>query len=230
MQNREWRARFRERVSELLKLFAPADELIRQAGIVNERLKQVLARVNPQAAQDQENRFNQLKERLIAHAKNLEIQNSQSDPRAREFDDNGRLVLTDWYKVSESPDSTLELIDLPKGIKAYSILCGPNSLCNASWRCKTMLAKGTYVFHASLKTSHVTSKDEKNQVGGAGIYISGTTRKIGRKGDANWGPLKFEFTVQEEIRTVEFIAELRAKKGQVWYDATSFYLTRKSKE
>jgi hypothetical protein len=39
--------------------------------------------------------------------------------------------------------------------------------------------------------------------------------------------VEFEFTVQEDLRNVEFIAELRARKGQVWYDAAALHLTRK---
>jgi hypothetical protein len=141
MQNAEWRTRYRERVGEFLPKFSPAEELNKRVDMVNERLSRVLTLINPQAARDHESRVKQLKERLIAHADHLVRQHSQPDPRPKEFDESGRLLLTDWRQVSESPDAKLELVDLPKGIKAYSIQCGPKSACNSSWRCKTLLAK-----------------------------------------------------------------------------------------
>lgn len=230
MLKAEWRQLYRQRVGELLSLFSPTDRLVKRVDVVHERLRPVLAKMNPQAARDHDDRVNKLKERLVARVENLIQQQSQPDPQPREFDDKGRLTLTDWYAVSESPDAKLEVVDVPKGPKAYSILCGEKGKCNASWRCKTLLAKGTYLFHAKLKTNRVNAPDEKNVAVGAGLRISGIGRTNVRKGTVTWTPVEFEFTVNEEIRKVEFIAELRARKGQVWFDIDSLYLTRKTAE
>jgi hypothetical protein len=40
--------------------------------------------------------------------------------------------------------------------------------------------------------------------------------------------LEYEFTVEEEVRDVELVAELRATRGQVWFAADSFRLVRNS--
>lgn len=229
MLNGEWRTLYRERVRELLTLFSPTDNLLKRVDLANDRLRPVLAKISPQAAQDHDDRVKRLKDRLVARVENLIEQQSQSDPKPLEFDDSGRLKLSDWYAVSESPDAKLEVVDLPKGIKAYSILCGANR-CNASWRCKTLLAKGTYRLHASMKTLQVNAPDEKGKVVGTGIRISGVTRPNVRKGTVNWTPVEFEFTVIEDVRKIEFVAELQARKGQVWFDVESLYLTRSSKE
>ena len=230
MMNGEWRARFRERVGELLELFSPTDKLLKRIDVAHARLRPVLFKMNPQTASDHDGRVNRLKERISARVENLLKQQSQPDPKPRDFDDDGRLKLTDWTPVSESPDAKLEVVQLPKGIRAYSIRCGAKSPCNASWRCKTLLAKGTYVLHANVQTKTVVAKDEKNVAVGAGVRISGMDRSNVRKGTAPWTPLEFEFTVLEDLRNVEFVAELRARKGEVWYEVDSLYLTRKASE
>lgn len=230
MQNGEWRARFRERVTELLKLFSPTDGLLKRIDTVHERIRPVLMRISPQAAQEHDQNVKHLKDRIIARVESLLRQKDQPDPAPREFDSEGKLLLTNWYPVSETPDTKLEILDLPKGPKTFSILCGKKSTCNASWRCKEFLSKGTYVFHARIKSHQISAKEERAYAVGAGIRISGMTRTNMRRGTAAWTPVEFEFTIEEEKKTVEFIAELRSKSGQVWYDVDSLYLTRKTQE
>jgi len=143
-----------------------------------------------------------------------------------EFDEQGNLQLTDWHSVSETEDAVLEEVELPEAKKAYSILCGPGAQCVASWRCKVLLAKGCYVLHANCQTSEVEStEDEKGRA--AGVRISGSQRTNKREGTSKWAPIDFEFTVDEEIRDVELVAELRATRGQVWFEAESLRLNRK---
>ena len=49
-------------------------------------------------------------------------------------------------------------------------------------------------------------------------------------GTSKWKPVEFEFSVEEEIREVELVAELRTTRGQVWFDAQSLHLSRKQAE
>ncbi|MBS0266994.1 MAG: CotH kinase family protein [Planctomycetes bacterium] len=226
MQNGTWRARYRERVGELLALFSPADGILQRVDTIHARIRPVLNAMGPQVAQAHDDRVRQLKARLVARAEGLIAQQSQEDPRPRSFDDAGRLALSDWNPVTESPDAKLEVVDMKKVPKAYSIRFTAKGRCNASWRCKTLLGKGTYLLHAKMKTERVAAVEEKGQPFGAGIRISGMTRDNVRRGTANWMPVDFEFTIEEDTRMVEFILELRAKHGQVWFDSESLFLTR----
>jgi len=54
---------------------------------------------------------------------------------------------------------------------------------------------------------------------GAGIRISGATRVEGMEGDRDWTSMRFAFQVEESVRPVELVAELRATLGKVWIDA-----------
>ena len=230
MLNAEWRARYRERVTELMELFSPTDNLLKRIDAASDRLKPVLGQINPQAAQSHEEGVKGLKARIVARVEGLIRQNSQSDPKPRDFDASGRLNLASWYPVSESPDAKLEILEMSKGLKAYSILCGKKSQCNASWRCKELLARGSYVLHAKLKANQIAAREERNVAVGAGVRIDGMTRTNIRRGSSSWGPVQFKFTVEEEVRNVEFIAELRARTGQVWYEVDSLYLTKEALE
>ncbi|MCY2966927.1 MAG: CotH kinase family protein [Planctomycetota bacterium] len=226
MHNRDWRARYRERLRELLPLFSPADDIQKRVDTIHARLRPVLLKMGAQVAADHNPKVKDLKARLVARATNLTQQQSLPDPRPRDFDESGRLVLTDWKPVSETPDAKLELVELKNGPQAYSIQFLAKGRCNASWRSKASLGKGTYTLHAKMKADRISTMVEKGQVTGAGIRIEGMNSDNLRRGTVNWIPLKFEFTVTEDIRTVEFVIEMRARRGQVWFDTESLYLTR----
>jgi hypothetical protein len=77
-----------------------------------------------------------------------------------------------------------------------------------------------------LRTINVTPmEDEKGS--GAGIRISGAERANHLENSTVWTRLEFNFTVAEEIKDVELIAELRATHGQAWFQLDSLSLSRK---
>lgn len=229
MRNPEWRVKYRERVGELLPLFAPPDRLLKLVDIGHRRLRPALKAIDPQLALDHADRVRELKERLIARAENLTQQNEQQDPQPEEFDETGTLKLTDWYTASESEDAVIEEVELPDKGNAYSITCGPGGQCIASWRRKVLLGKGTYILHGRCRTKDVDAIDDEKGIA-AGVRISGSNRTNKLGGTSDWKPLEFEFVIDEEIRDVELIAELRATRGQVWFAAESFCLRRKSSD
>lgn len=225
MRNSEWRAKYRERINQLLPLFAPPVRLLEQVDIGLHRLQPILAAIDPELARNHVDRVNELKERLIARAENLIQQSQDADPKPHEFDENGQLALTDWYPESECEDAVVEMVDLPEDKKAYSIQCGPSEQCIASWRCKILLANGRYRVEAKLRTNDVVQlEDDKGA--GAGLRISGLSRSNHVDGTAEWQTIDFEFGIDEDVRDVVFVAELRAKRGQVWFDPESMRLTR----
>lgn len=229
MQNPEWRVRYRKRLTELLPTFAPATKLQGRVEALRRRLQPILAAIDPQLARDHAERVKEFKERLAARAESLTQQNEQEDPKPPEFDENGVMHLADWYGASESEDATVEEVELKKDKRAYSIVCGPSGHCVASWRRRVLLGKGTYTFHANVRTKNVASiEDEKGSA--AGLRISGADRTNTLAGTSKWKPLEFEFTIEDELREVELVAELRTTKGQAWFEPESLRLTRKPAE
>ena len=185
--------------------------------------------MDPQLARDHGQRVKEFKERITARAISLREQTQLEDPKPPEFDENGNMHLPDWYGASESDDAAVEEVDLENEKKAYSVTCGSSGRCIASWRRRILLAQGTYTFHAMVKTNNVAALEDEKGIG-AGLRISGENRSNKQQGTSDWKPLEFEFTVAEETREVELVAELRATAGQVWFDRDSLRLTRKVPE
>ena len=226
MQNPEWRARYRQRISDLLPLFNPPGQLQKRVEFLRRRLRPTLASIDPQLARDHGERVKGFKQQLTERAANLKLQSEQEDPQPPEFDENGKMYLADWYTASESEDAVVEEVELEGEKKAYSIVCGPSGQCVASWRRKVLLAKGTYTFHASIQTNDIAAiEDAKGSA--AGLRISGVNRTNAVDGTSEWKPIEFEFTVEEESREVELVAELRTTRGQAWFDRESLHLARK---
>ncbi len=226
MQNPEWRARYRKQIRELLLLFDPPDKLHQRVAFLRRRLQPVLTAINPQLSREHAERVKGFKEQIAARAASLKEQSGQEDPKPPEFDENGNMYLADWYPASESEDAVVEEIEQEGEKKAYSILCGPSGHCVASWRRRVLLEKGTYTFHASIQTKDIAAiEDEKGSA--AGLRISGASRTNTLDGTSEWKPLEFEFTIEEETRDVELVAELRTTRGQAWFDRESLHLSRK---
>jgi len=225
MQNPEWRARYREQIRELLPLFNPPDKLHKRIDFLRSRLQPVLAAIDPQLAREHAERANGFKEQIAARAASLKEQSEREDPKPPEFDENGNMYLADWYTASESEDAAVEEVELGKQM-VYWIACGPSGQCVASWRRKVLLAKGTYTFHGSIMTKDVAAiEDEKGSA--AGLRISGAKRTNTVDGTSDWKPIEYEFTVEEESREVELVAELRTTSGHAWFDRESLHLSRK---
>ena len=94
----------------------------------------------------------------------------------------------------------------------------------ASWRRSVALAPGRYRFEAMVKTAGVEGGDASGD--GAGLRISGGTRKgvNGLTGNAAWQKIGFEFeaTGAEAI----LVAEVRAPKGEAWFQTESLQIVK----
>jgi hypothetical protein len=228
MQNPQWRARFRDRVRQVLPLFDPPDKLLGQIERMELRIRPVLEQIDWEQANGYGERIKELKERLTARAANLREQSEQPDPpppRPLEFSGTEGIELADWQPASESEDAVLEVVELPENRAAYLIRCGPGGTCIASWRRTVLLAQGEYRLSVSATTSDVTPlQDEKGA--GAGVRISGSARSTGLDGTSDWQPLEYRFSVAADEQEVTLVAELRAKAGQVQFDTQSMKVFR----
>ena len=99
---------------------------------------------------------------------------------------------------------------------------------SASWRASVLLTKGHYRFEVLAKVSGVVSVLNTNKGGGAGIRQHGITKPRTNKleGDSSWQPLAYEFQVAHEEDEIQLLCELRANKGEVWFDLDSLRLLK----
>ena len=86
-----------------------------------------------------------------------------------------------------------------------------------------MLDPGKYRFVALVKTKGVTPL--VNDGNGAGIRISGGKRTNKLLADSDWTELEFPLELANSGE-VELVCELRAQKGEVWFDRDSLRLIK----
>jgi hypothetical protein len=103
-------------------------------------------------------------------------------------------------------------------------------ICHASWRTQVRLAPGRYRFEGRVRSRNVEAlSDDKGE--GAGLRISGRDRVNGNRltGTSDWKALVYPFAVNTSGESVELICEVRANKGEVWFDTESLRLVRESR-
>ena len=225
LSNPQWRAAYRDRISELLPLFSPPDRLLKRVDEVHARIRPVVNEWNTDAARDLDNHVRDLKQRIAERAKNLKQQSDIPEPRPLKFDRNGVANVIGWKPKAESADAKLDEEMIANEPSRYRIEAGPGGRCVASWRAKVLLPAGKYMFVGTVRTAGVIALAETSGEG-AGVRISGSRRTNKLAGDSAWQKLEHEFEILPATQEVELVAELRATKGQVWFKADSLRLVR----
>lgn len=224
LQNPEWRARYRDRLSELIKLFSPPDRLHARIDQVTSRTRPVLATFGENVAREHLDRAKGMKDQLTNRAQNLLMQAATADPRPLKFAADGTATVPNWYARAESADAKHEEVKVD-GVQALSITAGPSGQCVASWRAKVLLAGGNYELRARVRTAGVAGV-QGGPGNAAGLRVSGGQRTNQVDGTSAWQTIKQEIQIGAPMQEIELVAELRATKGQVWFDAGSLQLVK----
>ncbi len=232
MGNPAWRERFQARVNGLLPLFSPPDKLNARVDALFEKLRPTLVAMGEDFAQERAERVRELKERIVARAQSLEAQKTFPPPEPPPergplaFDENGQAELGDWRTAAEVEDAILEEVGGENDAPLLCITGGPSGHCIASWRTNVILPQGRYRFVARAQATAIEPLEGDDRGLGAGLRLSGTMRQNHLEQTADWTDLAFEFVVDEEVREVELVAELRAKSGTVRFDRGSMKIVR----
>ncbi|HQR05996.1 MAG TPA: CotH kinase family protein [Gemmatales bacterium] len=228
MTNPTWRAKYREKMDQLMPFFTPTTKLFARIDEINKRIQPVIAGINKQTENEYLANMNNLKERISAREKVLVAQNAIPDPKPFLFDANGIAVVTAWEERKETDDAVHERVTLPNEPKCLSIKAGPSGQCIASWRSRVILPAGTYRFAVKAKAEKIEAKTDQ-QGSGAGIRISGSQRSNKLEGTSDWKLLIYQFTIEQPQQEVELVAELRAASGQVLFQTDSMRLVKVKK-
>jgi hypothetical protein len=87
------------------------------------------------------------------------------------------------------------------------------------------LPQGRYVFEARVRTVNVPESKEPAQ--GAGLRVSGGQRRAGITGSTDWQKVEYEISADQGVTDVELVCELRAARGEAWFDTDSLRVVRK---
>ena len=170
-----------------------------------------------------EGRAGLLQKRIELRAANVAAQLAGIPPVPLKFDGSGVATLNATNYWRDEPDRGEPLFDVTRlDAKETLHIQARNERTRASWRAQVYLTRGWYRFEGMARTDSLAG-------GSARLRISGDTRSIGISGNsAAWRPLAHVFEVQDAGTDVEFVCELTALKGEVWFDVGSLRLRKLS--
>ena len=218
LQTPEGRNTYRERVGQLYTNVFKVDALTKRVDDAAARLK--AGARNPGEAKAVDGYAAEMRNRITARAKNIAEQLAAPPPQPLRFDSAGFAQISGWRTKQESPETKLEQKS-DSGKKLLSI----SGSGVASWRTRVLLEPGKYHFQGQAKAQGIAPQ-ESDIGSGAGLRISGGKRTNKLVGDKDWTELKYDFEVPGTEAEIELVCELRATKGQVWFDASSLRLAR----
>ncbi len=228
MQQPALRKRYRERIRELLPLFAPQKVLARMAPYVA-MLQREHESLGDEAARAYEDAVRGMKGRVEARHKSLLAQAKAPEPKPLQLAVGKPLALKQWRTAAETDGIELEKkshIGAPSLHLAIQQRGDEPRL--GAWRTNLLLPKGRYELRGAARCEKVDPpKDDEDGSQHGGVTLRCDGAKSPRlTADANWTPLVCAFEVAEFQRNVELSCELSAFAGKAWFRFDSLQLVR----
>ena len=224
LENTEWRREYRKVLKELLPALT-SPQLMRECDEKIALLRSYFQQQSDEAAAAYDEMSNNWKSQLEARVAALQELVEQPEPAPLEFDETNRISLTDWYQASEVESVRMDAVRLDEQERNTLLISVAEAACVASWRQRVLLAKGNYVLTVLCKTEDVVPLEESPNRAGA-VRISKSEPLETLVGSRDWSEIRFPFAVFEDQRQVEFVLELRAAQGTIWFDSDSLVLER----
>jgi hypothetical protein len=220
LSNPEWKKAYGERVEKIYnEVLNPTDWAARNAEVA-EKVHAALVKVNPQWAKDYFPLINGARDRVAARVAAAGKQLGDI-PKPMEFDQSGVMKLAKGWREENGGAARIATAAVD-GKQCLHIVAGGGV---GSWRKALALPPGKYRFEAMAKSTGIASiADAKGK--GAGLRISGATtpRTNAIEGDSGWKQLAYEFDSAGGATVL--VAELRAAKGEVWFDSGSMQIVK----
>jgi len=214
---------YRQRLAELFRDVYRLETLTNRLEQLHSRNRPVIAKMSPAAAAEYDNAVATVRDRIVQRWIGVKKQ-LDAEPAPLQFN-NDTAKLTGWSERNDSATGKLDRVT-DGGKSLLHIVAAGN--CTSSWRKTLFLEGGHYRLEGQARTAGVNPLKDGEKGEGAGLRISGTTRPRANKlvGDSNWKGMEFEFEVPPTGNSVELVCELRATRGEVWFNADSLKLVR----
>ena len=230
LETAEGQHRYRQRAAELVTNVFTAERLTNHIQKLQARIQPVLASINPELAREHDRAVANLLNSVQLRARRVREILSEPEPEPLRLDNSGEALLVKWQTLDSRGTGILDQPTDASGRKTLHIAASPAGRCTASWRTRVILPGGRYLFSAQARTAGVAplSKDVNTKGVGAGIRQSQhQPRKHSLVGDTDWQTVEYEFEVPGESGEAALLCELRAEKGEVWFDLASLKVRRK---
>ncbi len=224
METSEGRRLYYARLSEFNRTLLIPETLTNRIQQWAARVEPVLAQLGPASVQAHRRDVAELCERIAQRKDSLEEQLAGGPGNTPTFDSAGVAPLASWVSTNSYGRPLCKRETQPAGPTLLHIRTDASGI--GSWRTKVLLEDGHYIFQARMQTKGVVC-DSRDLKAGAGLRAfgrSGTKKQIA---DSPWTDVSYEFDLPDGVHEVELICELRAAKGDVWFEEDSLKLIRK---
>lgn len=223
MRTSQGRRAYREKFATLFTNVFEVAVLTNRVDTVVAQVSPALATFDKAASNEFRSQANGVKERIVQRAGEIRKQLASPDQKLLPFSNNVA-KLPDW-RAENGPN--LAKLDKTKDAEGRSILhivATTNSA--ASWRSKIILEGGRYRFEGIARAAGVVPLKDDKRGSGAGLRISQQPRTNSFANDNIWAKMETEFEAASPDDEIDLVCELRAQKGEVWFDADSLKLVR----
>ena len=221
----ELRARYLQRVCSLATNLFVVSHLTNRVNQAVAALLPVVQASDAEAARSFSNFTSNYKTRIVNRRAKLERQfailNGTAEPLRLT---NDMVHLTEWTAENWQPATRMERAQDAECKQTLAILA--TRPVAASWHAQVLLEAGRYRFEAIARCVGIETTPRRKG-GGASLTVLGykRTESNSLSEDSSWQKLYCEFEVNA-TEDVDLACELRALKGQVWFDASSLQLVR----
>ena len=208
------------RLGELYTNLFRVDALLKRVDVLSSVIQNALTESGTRSAQRYQHQVDALKahigERGKSLARQLEDATKPLDPRL-----SIPIHLKGW--TTRAQDGQPEFDQSAEESRPNLLhISAQHGKAAGSWRTRVQLDPGRYRFEGELRLREVVPG---NNGTGTGLRISGGRPVRELSGSTDWRPFSYELQVAGS-REVEFICELRALAGEVWFDAEKLQVTR----
>lgn len=212
------RERYLERIATLRANVFIEEKLTNRVHELARRIRPTLAAYAPELAEEHDREVGYLCQRIGDRARSISEQLA-SPENPISFDAHGVARLPDWAPVQRQRGMVdLELAERD-GRKVLQVAAGPGGGVGA-WRTRVLLEAGAYRFEGNARTRGV------GRAGGVTLRISGTRDLSIQASDDEWSLFSCSFAISQPLAEIELICEMRAGRGEAWFDLESLRLVR----
>jgi hypothetical protein len=218
----EGKRKYLERMSELYTNVWHVEAILKRVDQLAAVIRPAIAETSSSAARYHDSEVENLKERISQRDESLRRQLASVVKQPR-LEVKSALALSGWTRRTQSGAPEFRQEKTAEGQDALYVAARGNTI--GSWRTKVMLEEGAYRIEGKVRTRDVRpSSGEPN--GGAGLRVSGGAVASELTGTQDWQRFAYSFRVPEGGGEAEVICELRAARGEAWFDGSSLRVVR----
>ncbi|GDY19116.1 hypothetical protein LBMAG56_04610 [Verrucomicrobiota bacterium] len=222
MQTPQGRALYEQQAQKLFTSVFQLEDLLAHVNEISAVIQSGLTAISPNVAREHQGQVASLRDRITGRHRDIARQLGEPPPEPIKFAADGTTQIKRWEAKQDSGEPQQ---DQPKvdGRATYHILAKSGGTV-ASWRAPVTLPPGKYRFTARAKCAGIQPISDPPGIG-AGLRISGGQRTNKLVGSSGWTTLEHVIEIADTDEIV-LVAELRASKGEVWFDTESFKIAR----